>query len=214
MLVFATGLILVGGLLALYGHKLFRILLPIAGLVVGAMVGFTGVQAVLGTGAISLSIAILMAVIVAVIMALLSFAFYDLAVIILTALLGASVLTFLGIAIGLEDNGFILFLLGLAGAVMGIVAATGSYLSTGLIFAVTSMVGVALILAAVMLFAGELTLDQLHDEGVVRAVVNEVDQSFLWLFVWLAGSLVAMNVQMKLATQEFITSTFEYSEKN
>lgn len=212
MFLLATGLILLGGLTALLGQRLFRLLLPIAGLVVGIMVGFGGVQAVFGTGVISLSIAILMAVIVGVIMAILSFAFYELAVVILVAMLGATALTYLGVAIGLEDNGFILFLLGLTGAVLGIVMSAGSGLSVSLVFAVTAFLGTALVLGGVMIFAGEITLDQLQDQGVLRSVIDTVDQSFVWFFVWLAGSVAALYGQMVIAQREFMTDSFEYVE--
>lgn len=213
MFLFGAGLILIGGFLAFYGQKLFRLLLPIAGLIVGAMVGFSGVQAVLGSGAVSLSIAVLVSVMVAVLMGLLSFVFYEVAVIVFCTILGASFFTFLGVAIGLEDNGFVLTLLGLAGGVIGFIYSNRSGLPASLIFSITSFWGVAMIMAAIMLFAGDVSLDQLHDDGVVRTVIQEVDQSFLWLFVWIAGSLIAMNIQIKLAMQEFMTDSFAFVEK-
>lgn len=215
MFLLATGLILLGGFTALLGQKLFRLLLPIVGFVAGVMVGFGGVQGIFGTNVISLTIAILMAIIVGVVMAVLSFAFYDLAVVVLVAILGASAFSYLGVAIGLEDNGFILFLLGLAGAVMGIIFASGSALSIGLVFAATAFLGVALILAGVFLFAGEVTVDQLNENGIIASVVETVDQSFLWFFVWLAGSIAAMYAQMAIAASEFmaLTDSYEFSEK-
>ncbi len=213
MFLLATGLILLGGFTALLGQRLFRILLPIAGLVVGVMVGFGGVQGVFGKGAISLSIAILMAIIVGVIMAVLSFAFYDLAVVVLMAMLGASALTYLGIAIGLENNGLILFLLGLTGAVLGIILSAGSALSVSLVFAATAFLGTALVMAGVLLIVGEVSVDQLHDEGIIASVIETVDQSFIWFFVWLAGSIAALYGQMAIATNEFMTDAYEFSEK-
>lgn len=213
MFLLATGLILLGGFTALLGQRLFRVLLPIVGFVVGVMVGFGGVQGVFGKGAISLTIAILMALIVGVIMAVLSFAFYDLAVVVLMAMLGASAFTYLGVAIGLENNGLILFLLGLAGAVIGIILASGSALSVSLVFAATAFLGVALVLAGVMLIAGEVSVDQLHDNGIIATVIDTVDQSFLWFFVWLAGSIAALYGQMAIAANEFMTDAYEFSEK-
>ncbi len=212
MFLLATGLILLGGFTALLGQRLFRVLLPIVGFVVGLMVGFGGVQGVFGSGAISLTIAILMAVIVGVIMAVLSFAFYDLAVIVLMTVLGASAFTYLGIAIGLQDNGFILFLLGVAGAVMGFILSAGSALSLSLVFAATSFLGVALVLAGIFLFVGEVSVDELNENGIIPSVINTVDQSFLWFFVWLAGSVVAMNAQIAIAKRELMTTMYEFSE--
>lgn len=213
MLLVATGLIVLGGVTALFGQQLFRILLPIVGFVVGAMVGFGGVQAVFGKGVISITIALLMAIIVGLVMALLSFAFFDLAVTILVVLLGASVFSYLGVAIGLQDNGFILFLLGLAGGVLGLVWAISTPLSIEFVIGATALLGVAMIMSGVLLFAGEVSLDQLDEQGVIGTVTETVDQSFLWLFVWIAGSIVAVRAQVAAASREMLPAGFEYKPK-
>ena len=213
MVLLASALILLGAVFALTGQKLFRIILPLVGLIVGMMVGFGGVQAVFGTGVISLSIAVVMALIVGVIMALLSFAFYDLAVTIMVALLGASALSFLGVAIGLQENGFLLFLMSISGFIMGLLLAARSMVSVSLIFAATAFLGTALVLAGVFLLVGEINLDTLNEQGIIASVIDVVDQSFLWFFVWIAGSIVAMNAQMKVATKEFMDDTYAYTGK-
>jgi hypothetical protein len=211
MIIIATGLILIGGISALVGVKLFRVLLPLIGLVAGVMVGFGGVQAVFGTGVVSTTIAVVMAVIVGAIMALLSFLFYELAIVILTMIIGASLMTYLGVAIGLENAGFILFLLGLSGAILGFLVSAGSNLSVAFVVFMTSMLGVGYILAGVLLLVGAISLDTLSDGGIIPAVVDTVDQSFLWLFVWIAGTIVSMNIQTKALAQEFMDNQFEYT---
>jgi hypothetical protein len=163
MLILAAALILLGGVTAVLGLKLFRILLPIVGLVAGVMVGFGGVQGVFGTGAISLAIAIMMALIVGVIMAVLSFVFYEVAVYIIAAIFGAAALGYLGIALGLGDNGFLMFLLTVAGGVGGFIIASSGPLSTTLVVAVTSFAGVSLVFAGIFLLVGEVTVDELND---------------------------------------------------
>jgi hypothetical protein len=211
MIILATGLILIGGISALIGVKVFRLLLPLIGLAAGTIVGFGGVQAVFGTGAISTTIAVVMAVIVGAMMALLSFLFYELAIIILTMMIGTTLMTYMGVAIGLENAGFILFLLGLTGAVFGFLLAAGSNLSVSFIIVATSMVGVAYILAGILLIVGALSLEDLSSGGIIPAVVETVDQSFLWLFAWLAGVIVSMNIQTKALEQEFMDNQFEYT---
>jgi hypothetical protein len=210
MVILATGLILIGGISALVGVKLFRLLLPLVGLVAGVMVGFSGVQAVFGTGVVSTTIAVVIAVIVGAIMALLSFLFFELAIIVLSMVVGASFMTYLGVAIGLENAGFILFLLGLTGAIFGFLISAGSGLSAAFVILITSVLGVGYILAGVMLLVGTITLDGLSDGGIIPAVVETVDQSFLWLFVWIAGAVLAMNIQTKALAQDFMDNQFEY----
>ena len=211
MIILATALILLGGISALIGVKLFRVLLPLVGFIAGTMVGFGGVQAVFGTGAVSTTIAVIMAVIVGSIMALLSFLFYEIAIVVLSIIIGASFMTYLGVAIGLENAGFILFLLGLAGGILGFMVAMFNNLSVSFIIAATSMLGVGYILAGVLLIVGAVTLDNLSNGGIIPAVVETVDQSFLWLFVWIAGTIVAMNVQAAALKQEFMNDQFEYT---
>ena len=197
MIIVAAGLILFGGFCALLGLKLFRVMLPILGFVSGIMVGFSGVQAVFGKNAVSFAVALIVELLLAVLMAVLSYLFYELAIVILTAILGASVLTYLGTALGLQDNGFVLFLLGLSGAVMGFVLATATPLSTSLILAVTSLLGVGYVLAGVMLLVGNLSIDMLQENGIINSVLASVDQPLLWIFVWFGAAAVAMNVQIQ-----------------
>ncbi len=211
MIIVATGLILLGGISALLGVKVFRLLLPLIGFVSGVMVGFGGVQAVFGTGVISTTIAVVMAVVVGAIMAMLSFMFYEIAIMILSVMIGASFMTYLGIAVGLENAGFILFLLGLSGAIFGFLIAAGSNLSVSFVLVGTAMWGVASVLAGVLLLVGALSLDDLSNGGIVPAVVETVDQSFLWLFVWIGGTVVAMQIQSMALVQEFMDNQYEYT---
>lgn len=211
MIIVATGLILLGGISALLGVKVFRLLLPLIGFVSGVMVGFGGVQAVFGTGVISTTIAVVMAVVIGAIMALLSFMFYEIAIIILSMMLGASFMTYLGIAIGLENAGFVLFLLGLSGAIFGFLLAAGSNLAVSFVIVGTAMIGVAFILAGILLLVGTLSLEDLSNGGIIPSVVNTVDQSFLWLLVWIGGTVVAMQVQSAALMQEFMDNKFEYT---
>ncbi len=211
MIIIATGLILLGGISALLGVKVFRLLLPLLGFVSGVMVGFGGVQAVFGTGVISTTIAVVMAVIIGAIMALLSFMFYELAIIILSMMLGASFMTYLGVAVGLENAGFVLFLLGLSGAILGFLLSAGSNLAVSFVIVGTAMLGVAYILAGVLLLVGSLSLDDLSNGGIVQSVVQTVDQSFLWLLVWIGGTIVAMQVQSAALMQEFMDNRYEYT---
>jgi hypothetical protein len=214
MVIIATGLIILGGISALMGVKLFRLLLPLIGLVSGIMVGFGGVQAVYGSGVISTTIAVVMAVIVGVIMALLSFLFFELAITILSVIVGATLLSYLGVALGIQDAGFVLFLLAVTGGIMGLNASSSAGFSVRFVTTVTSMIGVSYILAGLLLLAGAISLESLSQTGIIPAVVETVDQSFLWLFVWLAGTILSMNLQYKAMQTDLLSNQFEYAATN
>ncbi len=206
----ALSLLLVGVVLSLAGLKLIRILLPIVGLVAGTMAGFMGFQAVFGTGVISTSIAIFVAIAVGLLLMLLSFFFFELAVFVYTALFFASIVGYLGIAIGVGDNGFIMFMLSLTGFIIGAIVASSQAFSASLIIALTAFGGVALVLAGVFLLVGNVTVDQLNQTGIIKTVMQVVDQSIIWFFVWFGGSLLALQVQRSMLQLEVFNGAYEY----
>lgn len=212
-MILAIVLLIVGLAVSLLGLKMFRILLPLIGLVGGAMTGFIGFQSVFGKGFVSTSIAVFVAIAVGLILALLSYVFFELALWIYTALLGASAFSYLGIALGLQNNGFVLFLLGLFGFIVGAMLASSQHYSVSIVMTLTSFVGVAFILASVFLMAGSVTVDQLNETGVIKTMLQVVDQSFLWFFVWLGGSLVALQAQKLTLLREVLDDRFAYQPK-
>lgn len=192
---------------------MFRVLLPVLGLIGGTVVGFVGFQAVFGTGALSTTMAVFVAVVVGLVLALLSFLFFELALTLAVALLGASAFSYLGIALGLEEQGFVLFLLSLAGFVIGLAISGSTAFSESFVITVTSFAGAALVLASIFLVAGNVTLAQLYEEGVIRSVLQVVDQSFLWFFVWIAASMIAVHVQRWLLIQEVMKNRYQFESQ-
>lgn len=214
MLIVATLLIAIGAVVGLLGAKLFRLLLPIIGLVSGIMAGFIGVQAVFGNGVVATTIAVAVAVIVGVLLAILSFAFFDLAVIVYAAVLGAGAMSYLGIALGLNSDGFLVFMLGLTGAILTAIWASRYSASLRIVVALTSFVGAAYVLAGFLLIAGNLTLEQLSASGVNGAILDVVDQSFVWFFVWVGLGIVAMQLQYRAIFSKLLDNTLQYDEKH
>lgn len=214
MIVVATLLIAVGLLVALLGGRLFRALLPVIGFVSGAMVGFIGAQAVFGSGAVATSIAIVVALIVGLLLAVLAFVFFEIAIIVYIALLGAAALSYLGVALGLSQDGFVVFMLSVAGALLAGIWASSRYLGLDVIIVLTSFVGVAYVLAGIMLLAGNVTVDELNENGVGRTIVGAVEQSFLWLLVWVGASLAAVQLQHRTVVSNLFRTALEYDDKH
>lgn len=210
MVLVAFLLLITGLLVGLLGQKLFRILLPILGVVGGTVVGFVGFQAVFGTGALSTTMAVFVAMVVGLVLGLLSYLFFELALTIAVALLGASAFSYLGVALGLEGNGFVLFLLSLAGFVIGLAVSSSATFSASFVITTTAFAGMALLLASIFLVAGDVTLTQLYEEGIIRSVLNVVDQSFLWFFVWIASSMIAVHIQKYLLVQEVAGNKYQF----
>lgn len=207
MVLFAFALLAVGLLCATLGARVAKSLLPLFGLFAGVMIGFTGVQAVFGTGALSTTVAVFAAFAVGLLMAVLSYAFFDLAVVVLWGLVIANAMAFLGIALGLRENGFIVLMLYLAGLVVGVKYGLRNPSADSFLVYLTSYVGVAMILASVLLITGDLTVNQLADNGVVKTSLESMSQSFLWFLVWIGGALVAAQVQLTSLRYEFVVPT-------
>lgn len=194
----AICLIVIGLAVGLLGLKLFKVLLPIAGLVVGATVGFTGIQGIFGTGVTSTTIAILVACVVGLLLAILSYSFFDIALVVLMALAVSSLFTLLGVALGLSANGFVVFMLSLSGFIVGLVVALASPLLTeSIVTLVTSFIGAGFILGGVFLLSSGVSLSELHDNGVIATVAHRVHSSFWWVLVWVSGAIIMRHLQLR-----------------
>lgn len=213
MLIVSTLLIAIGLVVALLGVKMFRLLLPLIGLVTGAMAGFIGVQAVFGVGAVATAIAVVVAIIMGLLFAFLSFAFFDLAVVVYVAMLGAAVFSYVGIALGLSQDGFLVFMLAVTGFLLAATWASRGGVSLRIVMALTAFIGTAYVLVGIMLLVGNVSIDELNNSGVVATIIRVVDQSFLWFLVWVGGSLVAQQLQQRAAFNDLLTTSFEYNDK-
>ncbi len=176
------------------------------------MVGFLGVQAIFGTGVVSTAMSILVAFIVGVMIALLSYLFFDISVTLFAALIGGTAFSYMGVALGLSKEGFVVFLFSLGGAILGAMIASRYALAPQIVVTLTAMLGVAYILAGFLLVVGRVSLNDINSAGVSATILKVVDQSFLWFFVWLGGSIVAMQVQYRLALIDVMDNMFEYQE--
>lgn len=213
MLLTALVLMATGLVVSMLGFSLFKLLLPVVGLVTGTIAGFTGFQGVFGSGAVSSTVAVFFAITVGLVLALLSFAFFELAVVVLSGIVGAMALSYLGVAIGLNGEGVVVFLMSVAGFILGASLASSGPMSASLVMTITAFAGVAFMLAGILLVAGDVSLNDLHDKGVVSSVVRVVDQSFLWLFVWFSGSLIARQIQMRIVLDQMVKSSYSFDAK-
>lgn len=212
MIITAALLIAAGVLTCLLGAKLFKLLLPLMGFVTGFMVGFLGFQGIFGTGFVSSAMAIIIALLVGILLAVLAFVFFDLATTFFAIAVGAMALSYLGVALGLREDGLLVFLLSVAGAIIAGMYAIRHAISVQLVILVTSFLGVAYILTGLFLVAGEVNLNEINENGVVATLLRVVDQSFLWFIVWVGGSLIASRLQYRLLLEQYIPQLFEYSE--
>lgn len=208
----AICLIVVGLATGLLGLKLFRVLLPIAGLIIGATIGFTGIQGIFGTGVTSTTIAVLVAVLFGLILAVLSYAFFDIAVVVLMGAAVSSLFTLIGLAFGLSANGFVIGLLSLSGFIIGlIVAARSTLLAESLVTLVTAFVGAGLVLGGVFVLSSGVPLADMQANGVISSVAAHISSSAWWVLVWIAGAVIMRFVQLRTLFLELFPEAFSYT---
>lgn len=212
MLIFtAVCLIIVGLAVGLLGYKLFRVLLPLAGLVAGAVIGFSGFQGLFGSGVVSTTISILVAIVFGLVLGLLAYLFFEVALVVFSGLVFSSLFVFLAVALGLSANGVIVTLLSIAGFVVGLVLASSTVLlGERIVTFVTAFIGVGLMLAGVFLLSGGVSLQELQTNGIIASVANKVDKSFLWLFIWVAVAIIFRYIQMSTLLAELFPKSLEY----
>lgn len=211
----AICLLVVGLCIGLLGYKLFRALLPIAGLVVGATIGFTGFQAIFGTGVTSTTLAVLVAIVFALVLTILSYAFFDIALAILLAVAMSSLFTLVGVALGLSASGFVLGLLSLSGFLIGLIMGSSSrFLTESFVTFVTAYVGSGLILAGIFLLNSGVELSTLYEKGVLATASTYASGSFWWVLVWIAGIVLFRQIQLQTLFLELFPENLSYHKKN
>jgi hypothetical protein len=184
-------LALIIGVLALVaGYRLFLLLLPIWGFFAGFAVGAHATTLIFGTGFLSTVTSWIIGFVVAVIFAVLSYLIYLVGVALLSAAFGY----FLGAGIMLLflDPGLIVTLVGLAAAVVMAFVVLGFNIQKPVLEFITSFGGATAVLTGVLLLFGRIPFDSLGSNPV-RAVL---DDSILWLIVWLVLGFVGFGMQI------------------
>ena len=189
------------GLVALFfGFRLFLLLLPVWGALVGFLIGASFVAWLLGEGFLSSILGIVVGVVVGIGGALISVVWWWVGVVIAIGgfgfAIGYGVLPELGLDVGVLN-----LLVGLAIGVVFAVAAVVLRLPRLFVVTATALWGAGAVLAGVLIF-----LDEIQPEAVGYGAVDAVvATSLLWLIVYLGLAIVGAVAQ--LATSEDIALT-------
>jgi len=213
MIFIAAALVIVGVLVALLGERMFRVILPIIGFVAGILIGYSGVEAIFGIGFISFPLAILTSLLIGAILAILSYLYFEIAIILLVGVITGYGAMYIGIALGLSSNRFWLGLLTFAGAILGLALATAIPMGQSLIVIASSFYGVAMVMAGFFMIGGSITFEQIQRTGILRVVTDRIDGSLLWFAVWVGGSIACCYAQLAAIARELLSGNgLSYSE--
>jgi hypothetical protein len=171
--------VVVGSLVAVFGVRVFFLLLPAWGFVAGFLLGAQGVSSVVGEGFAATVLGWGAGLGVGALFAILAGAFFWASVLILAGTVGWALVAGLLVAIGMEP-GPLLFLAGLGGAAVLVVLAIIIDAPTVYVAVLTSIGGAAYAVAGAMLMLGRLGLADL-DGGPIAAMRGYPISAFAWL---------------------------------
>lgn len=185
--------LLIGAALCFAGYRFARILFPIWGFFAGFTWGATAIGAIFGEGFLSTTTGWIVGFVVGLIVAVMAYALYQLAVVILGAsvgyILGAGLLTAIGI-----DGQLLLFTAGIIGAIALGAAVLLFKLPKVFLILLTALGGGATIVYAILLLLGRVGLNGL-EYGVVAAIIRH---SWMWFIIYLGVVVAGVMAQVQL----------------
>jgi hypothetical protein len=171
--------IIVGTLVAVFGVRVFFLLLPAWGFVGGFLLGAQGIHSILGEGFAVTLLGWGAGIGLGILFAILAGVFFWASIVILAGTVGWVLAAGLLLAVGVEP-GLLVLLAGLAGAAALILLAILIDAPTLYVAVLTSFGGAAYAVAGALLVLGRITLDDL-DGGPVAAMRGYPIAAIAWL---------------------------------
>jgi Domain of unknown function (DUF4203) len=195
-------LILVGAAFCFAGYRLFRLLLPVWGFVVGFLLGASTVSQLLHEGFLATPLGWIVGIIVGLILAILSYIIWSLQIIILGALvgylLGVNLMSALNVA-----PGSLTFLAGILGAILVAVLVIALNLPKIIIIVLSAFGGAQLLVGGVLLLLGQIKLPAFNT-GAIGAIIGD---SVWWWLIWLVLAIVGIITQIRTTAGYAISTT-------
>jgi hypothetical protein len=196
---FLIGVILAlcGLALCFFGLRLWYLLLPLFSAMAGFYIASRGIQELTGTGFLSTAFSWFGGLVVAVGFAFMSWFLWYAGVVLLSAALGALLVSGALHALMPDLWGWVLVLVALLAGLLGAFTAVTFHAPSYIIVATSALVGAALTVVGVMMLIGNVTISELAN-GVAVTLVDEIDHqgaSWLWLVVWAVLGIAGISVQ-------------------
>lgn len=182
--------VVIGSLVAMFGVRVFFLLLPVWGFLAGFALGAQGVASLLDEGFLVTVLGWAAGLAVGVLFAILAGLWFWASILILAGSVGWSLVAGLLVAAGMEP-GPLVFLAGLAGAAVLVVLAVIIDAPTLYVAVLTSFGGTAFAVTGALVVLGRVELGAL-DGGVVAAM-RSYPLAFL---AWLGLAVVALGYQL------------------
>ncbi len=183
--------LMLGAVVALFGYRLFWIILPIWGFFAGLAIGAQGVQALFGDGFLSTALSWVVAFALGVIFAMLSYLFWFIAVALVGGYVGyAVVVGFFGL-FGVE-LGPLVWILGVAVGIVTAILTLTLNLQKYVIIVGSGLLGASAIVGTILMIVHPVDVTTFADHPAKIIV----DQGFGWSVMLIAVAVVAILFQL------------------
>jgi hypothetical protein len=194
--------------LCFFGYRIFLVILPVLGFFAGLWLCWTIIEFIFGASFWASLAGILIGFLIGAILAVLSYFFYIIGVVLVAGAIGAALATALMNALGFETGlipTLIIIAAALGGAVITYMLNLQKYVVTGL----TVIFGADLVILAGLVLFGTVTLDSLREGGNLIAPV--LDQSWIAMIIWLGIAIAGFIFQVR-ANRNFTFTRERFAE--
>jgi hypothetical protein len=192
---FTVGILalVIGAALCFAGYQAFRALIAVWGFFAGFLLTTQVLGTYSGNHLLISPLPLIIAVIVGLVLAGLAYQLYVAAIVILNASVGYWIGTGLMMAFGYGSHSIPALIAGVVCAVVLAVLTLTLNLAKILIIMTTSLGGASVIIAGILLFLGQISLNDALSWGIIGAFIRG---SQLWSLVWLILAVVGILVQL------------------
>ncbi|GIK72546.1 MAG: hypothetical protein BroJett021_15340 [Chloroflexota bacterium] len=184
----------VGAAFALWGYRIFLVLLPIWGFFAGFWLGAHGITLLFGEGFLATTTGWMVGLVVGFFLAIFSYLFYGLGVAFVAGSIGYAIGSGMMAAMGLTA-GWLLFIVGASVAVMVILLTLLFNLQKYVIITLTAIGGANAILLGVLLLLNRVTLTGLSGAG--NAIQPVLADSWFWSIAWAVIAALGIFYQVR-----------------
>lgn len=197
-----------GAALLVLGYRLFMVLLPVFGFFAGLWLGAHAVTMIFGTGFLSTVTSWIVGFGLGLLFAILSYLFYFVAVVLISAVIGYGLGSGVMVAIGFNP-GLISVVVGVVCAIAVVAVVLLLNLQKYVIIGLTVIAGANAVILAVLLIFGQVPLSSLTTAGETISPV--VRASVFWTVVW--AVMAGLGVWAQLQTsREYEFAPADYQE--
>lgn len=197
-----------GAVFLLVGYRFFLILLPLWGFFAGLWLGAQTIDWLFGGGFLATITGVVVGFVVGLILAVLSYLFYAIGVVLLGASFGFWFGTAIVYIIGL-DPGFLASLIGIVSALSFASLTVLLDVKKHLVIILTSFGGASGLLAGLWLIWGTITISDVQS-GADRALFAVIQHSIFWLLVWLVVAVLGIAFQERETRDFYIEYDRQY----